>query len=125
MMFGSKEWKVPKNPSATNRREKDRTYDGFPVDIAVFESAKHIEDYKHLLFIIECKRQNEASGLEQLDIYWDWSPTQSLAYGQIAPIFLLRLSFASKMSKIAFTRKSVSYPIYQLQIVKSTMTIVL
>jgi len=74
LMFGKKEWYVPKTPSASTKREKGHSYDGFPVDIAVFESAATLGDYKRLVFVIECKRPDETSGLEQLDIYLGREP---------------------------------------------------
>ncbi|MCH8967554.1 MAG: hypothetical protein IIA66_00360, partial [Planctomycetes bacterium] len=56
MIYGKAEWFVPKTPSEQTKREKGRSYNGFPVDIAVFDSAKTVSDPSHLLFLIECKQ---------------------------------------------------------------------
>ena len=77
-MFGKKEWLVPKSPSEAAKREKGKSYKGFPVDIAVFESSAHVGDYRSLIFLIECKRPDETSGLEQLDIYLGLEPHAAL-----------------------------------------------
>src|SRR4051812_22255113 len=55
MVFGKAEWRVPKSPSEQTKREKNRSFSGFPVDIAVFSDPSHLGDPRHLLFIIECK----------------------------------------------------------------------
>lgn len=74
MMFGKREWLVPKSPSEASKREKGRSFKGFPVDIAVFNSASVRGDYRELVFAIECKKPDETSGLEQLDIYLGREP---------------------------------------------------
>jgi type I restriction enzyme M protein len=96
MMFGKKEWLVPKSPSEASKREKGRTFQGFPVDIAVFESPANLGDYNSLVFVIECKRPDETSGLEQLDIYFGREPHLRLgvwansADASAAAVFLFR-----------------------------------
>jgi hypothetical protein len=35
IIFGKKEWLVPKRPSEATKRKKNYQFDGFPVDIAV------------------------------------------------------------------------------------------
>ena len=50
MMFGRTEWRVPKTPSEASKRESGSSYDGFPVDIAVFESEQTCGDYRHLYY---------------------------------------------------------------------------
>lgn len=73
IIFGRREWRVPKSPSEASKREKGRSYAGFPVDIAVMEK-EGSTDYHDLVFAFECKRENETSGLEQLDIYLGLEP---------------------------------------------------
>ena len=51
MVFGKKEWRIPKSPSEATRREKGHSYAGFPVDIAVFDSPKTCGDPAHILFL--------------------------------------------------------------------------
>ncbi|MDO4545807.1 MAG: N-6 DNA methylase [Bacillota bacterium] len=74
ILFGHNEWRVPKNPSEASKREMGSSYDGFPVDIAVFESTQTCGDYRHLLFIIECKQPDITVGLQQLEIYLSLEP---------------------------------------------------
>ncbi len=74
MMFGKKEWFVPKAPAESNKREKGQHFDGYPVDIAVFSDVKHHGDYRHLLFIVECKQPTIDVGLQQLEIYLGLEP---------------------------------------------------
>jgi len=74
MVFGKKEWFVPKSPSEQTKREKGESYSGFPVDIAVFDSPKTISDPRHLLFIIECKQPEEDAGVTQLEAYFVGEP---------------------------------------------------
>ena len=66
IVYGKNEWKVPKTPSEASKREKGTSFDYFPVDIAVFESPETCGDYRHLLFLIECKQPNIDVGLQQL-----------------------------------------------------------
>lgn len=55
------QWRVRQTPSG-NRR-------GYPVDIAVFNTPKHHDDY--LFMVVECKRQNRKEGVQQLKLYLD------------------------------------------------------
>jgi len=74
IIFGKKEWFVPKTPSEQTKREKRHSFKGFPVDIAVFDSPKTLGDPRHLLFIIECKQPNEQAGVSQLEAYFVGEP---------------------------------------------------
>ncbi len=74
IVFGKNEWKVPRTPSEASKREKGASFDYFPVDIAVFDSVENCGDYKHLLFIIECKQPKIDEGLQQLEIYLGLEP---------------------------------------------------
>ena len=72
--FGKNEWKVPKSPSEASKRDAGHAYDFFPVDIAVFGSPSLSGDYKHLLFIIECKQPDITVGISQLETYLSLEP---------------------------------------------------
>ena len=74
IVFGKNEWKVPKTPSEASKREKGTSFDYFPVDVAVFESSETCGDYRHLLFVIECKQPNIDVGLQQLETYLSLEP---------------------------------------------------
>lgn len=74
MMFGRQEWLVPKRPSEQTKREKGRVFEGFPVDIAIFDDPTTLGDYRHLVAIIECKGPNEKAGVAQLEAYFVGEP---------------------------------------------------
>ena len=74
IVFGKTEWRVPKSPSEHTKREKGRSFVGFPVDIAVFDDPSTAGDPRHLLFMIECKQPNETAGVSQLESYFVAEP---------------------------------------------------
>ena len=78
MVFGKKEWRIPKTPSEATRREKGASYSGFPVDIAVFDSPESCGDPAHILFLIECKQGSEQAGVSQLEAYFVGEPHAQL-----------------------------------------------
>jgi type I restriction enzyme M protein len=69
---------VPKTPSEASKRQKGHNFEYFPVDIAVFDDPKNAGDYRHLLFMIECKQPSEDTGLQQLEIYLGLEPHAKL-----------------------------------------------
>ncbi len=78
MVFGKAEWRVPKSPSEATKREKDRSYAGFPVDIAVFDHPDNVRNPRHLLFMVECKQATEEAGVSQLESYFVGEPHAQL-----------------------------------------------
>lgn len=74
IVFGRAEWRVPKSPSQATKREKGESFEGFPVDIAVFDDAKNVGDPRHLIFVIECKQPQETAGVSQLESYFVGEP---------------------------------------------------
>lgn len=74
MIFGKQEWRVPKTPSEATKREKGRSFSGFPVDIAVFDDPKNCGDPAHLIFVVECKQSDERAGVSQLESYFVGEP---------------------------------------------------
>ncbi len=78
IQFGRREWRVPKNPSQATNRERGRSFEGFPVDVAVFDDPQNYGDYRHLLFIVECKQPNETAGVAQLETYYAAEPHAKL-----------------------------------------------
>ena len=78
IIYGKKEWRVPKTPSEATRREKGQSFSGFPVDIAVFDDPARVGDPRHLLFIIECKQPREEAGVTQLESYFAVEPHSHL-----------------------------------------------
>ena len=78
IVYGRREWKVPKNPSEATKREKHESFAGFPVDIAVFDDPVHTGDPRHLLFVVECKQPTEEAGVAQLESYFVGEPRARL-----------------------------------------------
>lgn len=68
------EWHVPKTPSDAANRESKKSFKGFPVDIAVFDSIENVGEYEHIVVIIECKEPNRTDGISQLKIYLGLEP---------------------------------------------------
>lgn len=86
IVFGKNEWRVPKSPSQATLREKGNSFDGYPVDIAVFDDIAHVSNPRHLLFIIECKQQTEEAGVSQLESYFMGEPYSALGIWVNDPI---------------------------------------
>ena len=78
IVFGRSEWQAPKNPSQASKREKGHKFSGFPCDIAVFDSAANLGDYRYLRIIFECKAPDEDSGGNQLEILLGLEPHAQL-----------------------------------------------
>ena len=74
LIFGKAEWRVPKSPSEQTKRQKNRSFEGFPVDIAVFDDPSYVGDPQHLVMVIECKQPNEKAGVAQLEAYFVGEP---------------------------------------------------
>ena len=53
------EWHVPKTPSEATNRESKRSFKGYPVDIALFDDVEFVNDYEHIVAIIECKEPDK------------------------------------------------------------------
>lgn len=88
IVFGKSEWRVPKSPSEASKRENGSSYDGFPVDIAVFESPNTVRNYRHLLFIIECKAPDITVGKSQLETYLSLEPHVKMGIWANSPLKL-------------------------------------
>lgn len=74
LRFGRKEWMVPKAPNQASKREKRQSFEGFPVDILIFDSAKNAGDPDHALVIVETKNPDEETGVGQLERYMQAEP---------------------------------------------------
>lgn len=68
------EWKVPKSPSEASKREAGQSFQGFPVDIAIFDNASNLGNYENIQIIIETKAPNIEEGINQLKIYMGLEP---------------------------------------------------
>ena len=74
IMFGHHEWGIPKNPSEASKREIGHSFDHYPVDIAVFDKPTNVGDYRHIVFIVECKQPSIDAGVQQLETYLGLEP---------------------------------------------------
>ncbi len=107
ILFGKNEWKVPKTPSDAARREKRTSFDYFPVDIAVFDEPENCGDYRHLLFIIECKQPDLDVGLQQLETYLSLEPHVKLGiWANNADISAQTLSVYKDSAGLSLPKKS-------------------
>ena len=68
------EWHVPKTPSEATNREAKRSFKGYPVDIAIFDDVEYVNEYEHIVAIVECKEPNKNEGISQLKIYLGLEP---------------------------------------------------
>ena len=68
------EWFVPKSPSEASKREKKTKFNGFPIDLVIFDDAANYGDYRHIAIIVETKKPNVGEGLNQLEIYMGLEP---------------------------------------------------
>lgn len=99
IIFGKREWQVPKTPSEASKRERGGSFEFFPVDIAVFDDPKNLGDYRHLLFVIECKQPDESSGLQQLETYLSLEPHAQLGVWANSPELSATALFVYKDKK--------------------------
>ncbi|MDA2040169.1 N-6 DNA methylase [Bacillus cereus] len=74
------EWHVPKTPSEAAKREAGKSYQGFPVDVAIFDSGENAGEWEHIQIIIETKQPDINSGLSQLEIYMSLEPRALVGY---------------------------------------------
>lgn len=74
------EWRVPKSPSEASKREVHKSFNGFPVDVAIFDSPENYGDWEHLSIIIETKEPNRNDGISQLEIYMSLEPRVLVGY---------------------------------------------
>ena len=68
------EWRVPKTPSESNKREAGQSFKSFPVDVAIFDHPSHVGEYEHLQIIAETKAPDKIEGINQLEIYMSLEP---------------------------------------------------
>ena len=75
-----REWFVPKTPSEAAKREAGRSFAGYPVDLAIFDSAENVGDWQHVEILIETKASHVDSGLSQLETYLGLEPNAKMGY---------------------------------------------
>lgn len=68
------EWKVPKSPNEAAKREAGRSFNGFPVDLALFERPEHRGNREFVKILFETKAPNIDEGVSQLEVYMSREP---------------------------------------------------
>ena len=74
------QWLVPRNPSQASRREAGQRFDGYPVDIVLFDTDQTSGDWEHVLAIFELKSPTIDAGRSQLEIYLGLEPRARFGY---------------------------------------------
>lgn len=74
------EWQVPKTPSEATKREAGRKFNGYPVDLVIFDSDEHAGEWDHVLGIFEFKAPNIDDGISQLITYLSHEPLARYGY---------------------------------------------
>jgi len=74
------EWRVPKNPSQASKRERGGSYDGFPVDITLFDSSTDNQDWERVLVLFELKRPGRQEGRAQLETLLGLEPRARVGF---------------------------------------------
>lgn len=63
------EWRVPKSPSESAKREAQHSFAGWPVDLVLFEDPDAALDWQNILAIFEFKAPHIKEGVSQLETY--------------------------------------------------------
>lgn len=74
------EWRVPKAPHEASKREGGKSFEGWPVDLVVFDSEVHVDQWEHVTAIFEFKAPDEEAGRSQLEIYLAREPRAKFGY---------------------------------------------
>ncbi len=69
---------VPKSPSENALREAGRSFNGYPVDMAIFDSPQHRGEWDHVLALVETKAPNHKEGISELSTYLGLEPNAVL-----------------------------------------------
>ncbi len=63
------EWRVPKSPHDAAKREGNRGFAHWPVDLVIFQDPEMPNDWQNVLGIFEFKKPTLSEGISQLEIY--------------------------------------------------------
>lgn len=74
------EWRVPRTPSQASRREAGHSFDGYPCDIAIFESDETSGEWENILVVFELKAPNHKEGRNQLEILLSLEPRARMGF---------------------------------------------
>lgn len=73
-MMWEPEWKVPKRPSEATKREAGSRFEGYPIDLTIFDEADNCGKWEHVKILFETKKPNVDEGISQLEIYLSLEP---------------------------------------------------
>lgn len=65
----SPEWRVPQSPSEATKREGGHGFQGWPVDLVLFEDPEAPLDWQNVLGLFELKKPKMMEGISQLETY--------------------------------------------------------
>ena len=68
------EWRVPRTPHDSAKRERSTSFESWPVDLVIFDSDEHIGEWEHALAILEFEEPTLEEGQSQLEIYLSREP---------------------------------------------------
>lgn len=74
------EWRVPTAPHEAALRDVGHKFDGWPVDLVIFDSEEGAGDWQHLLAIFEFKSPDKHGGRGQLETYLAREPRAKYGY---------------------------------------------
>lgn len=79
-MQWSPEWRVPKTPSEAAKRERGKSFEGFPCDLVLFASEEEHGAVEALLIIFEFKQPGLDEGRQQLETLLSLEPRARMGY---------------------------------------------
>jgi len=128
IIFGKKEWQLPKAFSSTTKRKKRQSFAAFPYDIAIFDNPERVDNPRHLIIIIECRQPTQKAGVAQLETYLSNEPHAKLGvwinnadpsapavfvYRQPNGKFLVKRGYVADLplpgEKISHNRQKITY----------------
>ncbi len=74
------EWRVPKTPHDSAKRERSVSFESWPVDLVIFDSEEHAGEWEHVLAIFEFKEPSLVQGHSQLETYLSREPRAKYGY---------------------------------------------
>lgn len=74
------EWRVPKTPHDAAKRERNSSFEGWPVDLVIFDDARAAGDWRNVAIICEFKQPKLDDGISQLEIYLQREPRAKMGF---------------------------------------------
>ncbi len=73
-------WHVPETPHDAAKREVGKSFTGWPVDLVIFDSDEHANEWEHVQVLFEFKRPDLEGGVSQLETYLLREPRARYGY---------------------------------------------